>query len=64
MGLKLDMSTAYDKIEWDFVLEMLNALGFHKKIISKLKQCITSVSYSILLNDSPFEKFTPTRGLR
>lgn len=64
MGLKLDMSKVYDKMERDFVLEMLNALGFHQKFISKLKQCMTSVSYSILLNDSPFEKFTPTRGLR
>ena len=60
MGLKLDMANAYDRMGWDFILQTLNAFGFHKYFISLVKECISS----ILLNGSPFEKITSTRGLR
>lgn len=35
-----------------------------KKFIAIIRECISSFSYSILLIRPPFEKFTPTGGLR
>jgi len=39
-------------------------LGFNKKWVQWIKHCISSVSFSILLNGEPSNVFTPTRGIR
>ena len=64
MGLKLDLAKAYDCMEWDFLHKTLNAFGVNDNFIQLLKECIFSVSYSILLNGSPFGNFYTSRGLR
>lgn len=64
MALKLDMSKAYDRIEWDFVCGALEAMEFPAATIQLIRRCISSVSYQILLNGCPRKKFTPERGLR
>ncbi|XP_058749041.1 uncharacterized protein LOC131622003 [Vicia villosa] len=51
MAVKLDMSKAYDRIEWDFVTGALEAMGFPVHMIHLIKRCISTVSYQILLND-------------
>lgn len=64
MAVKLDMSKAFDRIEWKFVIDILRRLGFHDHWCKMIEQCITTVSTSIPLNGSPGEVFYPTRGLR
>lgn len=59
MVLKLDMSEAYDKIEWGFVTMTLEAMGFPEEIVKLIKRCIESVSYKILING---KEFFPERG--
>jgi hypothetical protein len=64
MVLKLDMEKAFDFMEWEFLLKILELLGFNSTWIHWIRQCITTSSFSILLDGAPFGKFTPSRGLR
>lgn len=63
-ALKLNMSKAYDKIEWLFLEDMMISLGFCSKWVELLLRCVKSVSYSVVLNGTKGEEFKPTRGLR
>ena len=59
-----DMSKAYDRIEWNFLIEVLQSMSFSHKWQNLIFNCISTVSFSILLNGSPCQKFYPQRGLR
>ncbi|KAL5562235.1 hypothetical protein UlMin_031982 [Ulmus minor] len=41
-ALKLDMSKAYDKVEWDFLRGMMVKLGFSLQWVELLLRCITT----------------------
>jgi hypothetical protein len=64
MAIKIDMEKAFDRMEWNFILAILSKLGFHPTWVNWVRICITSPSFSILINGSPFGKFSPARGLR
>lgn len=58
------MSKAYAKVEWNFLEEVMNRVGFDQKWISLIMSYIKSISYSLLINGAPYASFIPTRGLR
>lgn len=45
-ALKLDMSKAYDRMEWDFLVGTLLSLGFHRDWMTLVMRCVASVSYT------------------
>ncbi|XP_019172478.1 PREDICTED: uncharacterized protein LOC109167861 [Ipomoea nil] len=63
-ALKLDMAKAYDRMEWPFLRGMLLALGFDDRWVELLMLCVTTVSYSFMINGAHSTSITPTRGLR
>lgn len=53
--LKIDMRKAYDSVEWSLLQGMLYELGFAEKFVRWTMECVTSVSYSVLINGKPIQ---------
>ncbi|CAM8965988.1 unnamed protein product [Rhodiola kirilowii] len=62
--IKIDMSKAYDRMEWSFLEEMQRRMNFPSPWIDKVMSCVRSVTYRIRVNGVVSENFSPERGIR
>lgn len=64
VAVKLDIEKAYDRMELDFILKCFQEMGIHPIWNKWIHACISSISYSVIVNDKPNCLFTSTRGIR
>ncbi|CAL1407079.1 unnamed protein product [Linum trigynum] len=64
IALKLDMAKAYDRVQWVFLERVMARLGFDDRWIKLIMNCVSSVSYAVLVNGHKSRFFNPGRGLR
>ena len=64
LALKLDISKAYDRLEWMFLKKVMERLGFHCRWVGWIMECVQSVTYLVLVNGEPTATIFPTRGIR
>ena len=64
LALKLDMSKAYDRVEWIWLEKIMQRLGFDDKWCTLIMSCVTTVFYSVKINGKPKGHIVPSRGIR
>lgn len=64
MALKLNMSKASNKAEWNFLENIMQKMGFNERWIGLVMVCVKYVMYSILVNGEPKGTIQPSRGIQ
>ena len=64
VALKFDISKAYDRVEWHFLQIIMEKMGFLAGWIKKVMSCVTTPSFSILVNGTPYGMIQPSRDIR
>ena len=63
VALKLDMSKAYNHVEWEFLRRMLCKLGFNHGWVEIMMNFVTTVWYRIRVNGELTDEIVHHRGL-
>ncbi|KAM0836416.1 hypothetical protein ACQ4PT_062357 [Festuca glaucescens] len=62
--LKLDITKAFDTVEWSFLIEVLRRLGFGERVLACICALLSTASTRVLLNGTPGSRIANRRGLR
>jgi hypothetical protein len=62
--LKMDLAKDFDHVEWNFIVRALARKGLHEHFINLIHACISSPTFSVVINGQPFARFKSDRGIR
>lgn len=62
--MEIDISKAFDSVQWEFVLNILMALSVPDSFVHWVRLCITTPSFSVQVNGELAGLFRSKRGLR
>lgn len=62
--LKADLSKAFDRLDWNYLEELLPLYGFPPLIVSWILTCVKSAEFTLILNGRGDGFFKPRCGLR
>ena len=60
-ALKIDMTKAYDRVDWKFLKVVLSSMNFSQNWIKWILQCVTTVQFTLLVNMEAFLKLSSLR---
>ncbi|GKV28978.1 hypothetical protein SLEP1_g37960 [Rubroshorea leprosula] len=63
-ALKIDLMEAFDFVHWDFVFQILDALGFPPLFINWLVSCITTPKFFMVFNGNLVGYFPGKNGIK
>ncbi|KAK8695640.1 hypothetical protein V6N13_000791 [Hibiscus sabdariffa] len=61
--VKIDFAKAYDCVRWEFLFQVLHAMGFGERWCRWIRECVCTVRLAVLLNGSVTWEFAMRRGL-
>ncbi|KAH6815712.1 hypothetical protein C2S51_020532 [Perilla frutescens var. frutescens] len=64
MAIKVDITKAFDTMNWDFLCRVLKRFGFSEKFIITVHNILSSARLSVLVNGSPHGYFACSQGVR
>ncbi|XP_057811393.1 uncharacterized protein LOC131025611 [Salvia miltiorrhiza] len=64
LALKIDISKAYDRVDWGYLDAILQMMGFCDKWRAWMNLCVRTVSYEVLVNGEAIGPIIQGRGLR
>jgi hypothetical protein len=63
-AFKLDLTKAYDRVDWTYLEGLLQRLGFQSRWVQWVMEYVTNVKYSVRFNNVLLDSFQPMCGLR
>ncbi|XP_075665614.1 uncharacterized protein LOC142635316 [Castanea sativa] len=63
LALKLDISKAYDQVKWQSLQSIMEKMVFPANWIERVMSCVTTPSFSILVNGKPYESEGRIKGV-
>ena len=64
IAIKLDVSKAYDRVEWEFLEKIMLRIGFPEQWVNLAMLTVRTASYSIIINGEPCGYVSPSRGTK
>ncbi|KAK2416760.1 hypothetical protein QL285_039127 [Trifolium repens] len=64
LALKIDVTKAFDTLEWSFLIKVLRSFGFSETFCSWIDMILKSASLSISINGKLHDYFSCKRGVR
>ena len=61
LALKLNVSKAYNRVEWGFLKGMMIKLGFLEVWVDRVMSCVSTPSFSIRINGKAYGNIVRTR---
>ena len=64
MAIKLDISKAYNRVEWSFFRSIMLKLGIDERWVRLAMETVCTTTYSVLMNGEPKGYIIPSQGIR